>query len=184
VETIQVDTRVIAATNKNLEQNVGTGKFREDLFFRLNVFPVWIPPLRERREDIPLLVEYFLSKFQYEGKKLPSELMDQLDDYHWPGNVRELKNILERAMILSDGKNIEAQHVGIKPGLLEAEAPSAVQQQMKTPPETLSLSLEEMEKDVIVEALRRSKGNKTEAAKALHITRRMLYSRMKKYNLL
>jgi transcriptional regulator with PAS, ATPase and Fis domain len=128
-------------------------------------------------------VEYFLNKFQYEGEKLHSELMDQLVDYHWPGNVRELNNILERAMILSDGKNIESHHMGIRPGLLGAEA-SAEQPQMKTPPETLSLSLEEMEKDVIVEALKRSKGNKTEAAKTLHITRRMLYSRMKKYDLL
>jgi len=124
VETIGVDTRVIAATNKNLEQNVKAGRFREDLYFRLNVFPIWIPPLRERREDIPLLVEYFLKKFQYQGEKLPADIMDQLINYHWPGNVRELKNILERAMILSDGKTIEAYHVGIKPGLLGAETPA------------------------------------------------------------
>jgi len=184
VETIEVDTRVIAATNRNLEQNVKAGKFREDLYFRLNVFPIWIPPLRERREDVSLLVEYFLNKYHYQGRKLLPELMDQLINYHWPGNVRELKNILERAMILSDGKNIEAYHVGIKPGLLGAEAPPTERQEMKTPPETSGLSLEEMEKDMIIEALKRSKGNKTEAAKALHITRRMLYSRMKKYNLL
>jgi DNA-binding NtrC family response regulator len=184
VETIQVDTRVIAATNKNLEQNVKTGRFREDLYFRLNVFPIWIPPLRERREDIPLLVEYFLKKFQYQEKKLPADIMDQLINYHWPGNVRELKNILERAMILSDGKNIEAYHVGIKPDLLGAEALPTERQEMKSPSETSGLSLEEMEKDMIIEALKRTKGNKTEAAKALHITRRMLYSRMKKYNLL
>ena len=184
VETIEVDTRVVAATNKNLEQNVKAGKFREDLYFRLNVFPIWIPPLRERREDIPLLVQYFLNKYHYRGRKLTPELMDQLINYLWPGNVRELKNILERAMILSDGKSIEAYHVGIKPGLLGAEAPPTERQEMKTPPETSGLSLEEMEKDMIIEALKRSKGNKTEAAKALHITRRMLYSRMKKYNLL
>lgn len=184
VETIGVDTRVIAATNKNLEQNVKAGKFREDLYFRLNVFPIWIPPLRERREDIPLLVEYFLKKFQYQEKKLPADIMDQLINYHWPGNVRELKNILERAMILSDGKNIEAYHVGIKPGLLGVETPTAEQQTLKATSQASGLSLEEMEKNMIIEALKRSKGNKTEAAKALHITRRMLYSRMKKYNLL
>lgn len=184
VETIGVDTRVIAATNKNLEQNVKAGKFREDLYFRLNVFPIWIPPLRERREDIPLLVEYFLKKFQYQEKKLPADIMDQLINYHWPGNVRELKNILERAMILSDGKNIEAYHVGIKPGLLGVKTPTAEHQAIKATSQASGLSLEEMEKNMIIEALRRAKGNKTEAAKALHITRRMLYSRMKKYNLL
>jgi len=185
VETIQVDTRVIAATNKDLEQNVKTGKFREDLYFRLNVFPIWIPPLRERREDIPLLVEYFLNKYHYQGEKLSPDLMDQLINYDWPGNVRELKNVLERAMILSDGKNIEAHHVGIKPAI-PPEKETALKTKGETTGSTSSspLSLEEMEKKMIIEALKRSKGNKSEAAKALHITRRMLYTRMKKYNLL
>lgn len=184
VETIGVDTRVIAATNKDLEQYVKTGKFREDLYFRLNVFPIWIPPLRERREDVPLLVSYFLKKYQYRGKDLPSELMDQLVNYHWPGNVRELKNILERAMILSDGKDVVAQHVGLKPGLLAPDSSPEEVQKMPAFSESPPSSLGEMEKNMIVEALKKSKGNKTEAAKALHITRRMLYSRMKKYNLL
>lgn len=184
VETIQVDTRVIAATNRNLEQNVKSGKFREDLYFRLNVFPIWIPPLRERREDIPLLVKYFLNKYQYRGNELPAELTDQLINYDWPGNVRELKNILERAMILSDGKDIEAHHVGIRPGLLRTEATEEAQWQVTDSTGISPLGLEEMEKKMIIEALKRSQGNKTEAAKALHITRRMLYSRMKKYNLL
>jgi len=85
VETIQVDTRVIAATNKDLEQNVKVGKFREDLHFRLNVFPIWIPPLRKRREDITLLVEYFLIKYHYGRRKLLAVLMDQLINYDWPG---------------------------------------------------------------------------------------------------
>ncbi|MGB2770598.1 MAG: sigma-54 dependent transcriptional regulator [Candidatus Zixiibacteriota bacterium] len=184
VETIGVDSRVIAATNKNLEQNVKVGKFRQDLYFRLNVFPIWIPPLRERREDIHLLVEYFLNKYKYEGRKLPSYLMDQLVDYDWPGNVRELKNVLERAMILSDGKDIEPQHVGIRLSLPGEIIPVMDPKEAKPPPKASNLSLEEMEKEMIVEALKRSNGNKTEAAKALHITRRMLYSRMKKYNLL
>jgi two-component system response regulator AtoC len=184
VETIGVDTRVIAATNKDLEQYVKTGKFREDLYFRLNVFPIWIPPLRERREDVPLLVDYFLKKYQYRGKDLPAELMDQLINYHWPGNVRELKNILERAMILSDGKDVEAQHVGLKPVSLSTESLPKEVQKMPDFSEIPPSSLGEMEKNMIVEALKKSKGNKTEAAKVLHITRRMLYSRMKKYNLL
>ncbi|MGB2988340.1 MAG: helix-turn-helix domain-containing protein, partial [Candidatus Zixiibacteriota bacterium] len=170
--------------NKNLEQNVKVGKFRQDLYFRLNVFPIWIPPLRERREDIHLLVEYFLNKYKYEGRKLPSYLMDQLVDYDWPGNVRELKNVLERAMILSDGKDIEPQHVGIRLSLPGEIIPVMDPKEAKPPPKASNLSLEEMEKEMIVEALKRSNGNKTEAAKALHITRRMLYSRMKKYNLL
>ena len=184
VETIEVDTRVIAATNKNLEQNVKAGKFREDLYFRLNVFPIWIPPLRERGEDIPLLVEYFLKKYHYEGKRLPAELVGQFTDYNWPGNVRELKNVLERAMILSDGMDIVAQHVGLRPGSLAKEATSMEEGEKSGVSEGPPSSLGEMEKNMIIEALRKSKGNKTEAAKALHITRRMLYSRMKKYNLL
>jgi DNA-binding NtrC family response regulator len=184
VETIGVDTRVIAATNKDLEQYVKTGKFREDLYFRLNVFPIQIPPLRERREDVPLLVSYFLKKYQYRGKDLPSELVDRLVNYHWPGNVRELKNVLERAMILSDDKDIEAQHVGLRPGSLAKEATSMEEGEELSASEEPPSSLGEMEKNMIVEALKKSKGNKTEAAKALHITRRMLYSRMKKYSLL
>jgi two-component system response regulator AtoC len=178
-----VETRVIAATNKDLEQYVKTGKFREDLFFRLNVFPIWIPPLRERKEDVPLLVDYFLKKYQYRGKDLPSELMDELVNYHWPGNVRELKNILERAMILSDGKDVEAQHVGLRPVSFAGESPIKEEQEKPVLSEIPPSSLGEMEKNMIFEALKKSKGNKTEAAKALHITRRMLYSRMKKYNL-
>ncbi len=184
VETIQADTRLIAATNRNLEENVKAGKFREDLYFRLNVFPIWIPPLRERREDIPLLVSHFLKKYRYTGQEIPSDLLDQLVDYEWPGNVRELKNILERAMILSDGKDIQPRHVGIKPSPgVTGDVVEAAEAVTASSPKS-SLSLEEMEKNLILEALKRSKGNKTEAAKALHITRRMLYSRMNKYDLL
>lgn len=178
VETIQVDTRVIAATNKNLEQSTKQGRFREDLYFRLNVFPVQIPPLRERGEDIPLLMDYFLKKYNYLGQKLSKEVMEQFKSYNWPGNVRELKNILERAIILSDGKDIQAHHIGIKP-LSTVPVDSGI----GTPEPLTDLSLEEMEKNMIMEALKKAKGNKTEAAKSLHITRRMLYSRMKKYGL-
>jgi DNA-binding NtrC family response regulator len=178
VETIQVNTRVIAATNKNLEESTKQGKFREDLYFRLNVFPIWIPPLRERGEDILLLLDYFLKKYNYQGHKLSKDIMDQFKSYDWPGNVREVKNILERAIILSDGKDIQSHHVGIKP-LTEVSSAYGV----PTPAPTSDLSLEEMEKNMILEALRKSKGNKTEAARSLHITRRMLYSRMKKYSL-
>lgn len=183
VETIQVNTRLIAATNRNLEEGVKAGKFREDLYFRLNVFPLWIPPLRERREDVPLLVDYFLKKNRYQGKKLPPDLMSQLTGYHWPGNVRELKNILERAMILSDGKDVEAQHVGIRTGPASMAAGPVLRQGLATPSQKSPFSLEEMEKNMIIKALERFGGNKTEAAKVLHITRRMLYSRMKKYGL-
>lgn len=182
VETIQVDTRVIAATNKNLEESTKQGKFREDLYFRLNVFPIWIPPLRERREDITLLVDYFLKKYNYQGNKLSKNVIDQFTNYDWPGNVRELKNILERAIILSDGKDIQTHHIGIR----SIEKPLSVLSFGAGIPilaPTDDLSLGGMEKNMIVEALKKAKGNKTEAAKSLHITRRMLYSRMKKYGL-
>jgi two-component system response regulator AtoC len=178
VETIQVDTRVIAATNKNLEESTKQGKFREDLYFRLNVFPIQITPLRERREDIPLLLDYFLKKYNYQGHKLSKDILEQFKGYDWPGNVRELKNILERAIILSDGKDIQAHHIGIK-SVTEAPYDAGIPIS-----ETAGdLSLEEMEKNMILEALKKSKGNKTEAARSLHITRRMFYSRMKKYGL-
>jgi len=189
VETIQVDTRVIAATNKNLEQSTKQGRFREDLYFRLNVFPIQIPPLRERREDICLLVDYFLKKYNYQAHKLSKDVVEQFKSYDWPGNVRELKNILERAIILSDGKDIQAHHIGftlkvhpegIKP-LTEISGSGIPIPEPSRKVE--DLSLEEMEKNMIIEALRKSKGNKTEAAKSLHLTRRMLYSRMKKYGL-
>ena len=108
--TIKVDVRIIAATNRNLEAEVGKGTFREDLWYRLNIFPITMPPLRERREDIPLLVNYFIDKISKRlGKTIrlvPVNVMDVLQTYHWPGNIRELENVLERAVINSSGPKL------------------------------------------------------------------------------
>ncbi len=110
-KTIKVDVRVIAATNRNLEQAITNGTFREDLFYRLNVFPIHIPPLRERKEDIPLLVNHFVQKYSSKVgkviKTVSQKIMERLQDYHWPGNVRELENIIERAVIISRGNQLE-----------------------------------------------------------------------------
>ena len=167
-ETVKVDVRIIAATNKNLWKEVEEGNFREDLFYRLHVFPIFIPPLRERKEDIPLLAENFLIK-KYPNKKLSEDALSLLLSYSWPGNVRELENILENAALISEGKIIPSSCISI--------------------PEISFLSnrkigtLEEMEKNLIEEALRISKGNQSQAARLLGITRRTLIYRTNKYGI-
>jgi len=109
--TMKTDVRIIAATNRNLEQEIRAGRFREDLYYRLNVFPITIPPLRKRRDDIPLLVEHFLAKFNKKiGRQLATvapETLDALQHYHWPGNVRELESVIERAVITSQGSTLQ-----------------------------------------------------------------------------
>jgi len=168
VEPVQVDVRVIAATNRDLEQAVREGRFREDLYYRLNVFPIELPPLRERREDIPLLVEHFLKQRNRSPEVVTPDAMELLVQYDWPGNVRELENVIERALILAgDGK--------ITPELLpfgRSKGGSSI-----ALPEG-GVNLEEVERELILQALRRTGGNKARAAKLLGISRRRLYSRM------
>ena len=114
-ESVQVDVRVVAATNKNLEEEIERGNFREDLFYRLNVIPFFVPPLRDRREDMPLLAEHFLREFTTAYGRKPKELTPEafqvLADYHWPGNVRELKNLIERIVILNPQVRVDARHI-------------------------------------------------------------------------
>jgi len=172
VDNVKTDVRIIAATNKNLKEEIRKGSFREDLYFRLNVFPIKIPTLAERKDDIPELAAYFLERKKYPLPKLKDEVINILRDYPWPGNIRELKNILERAMILAAGDEIEIEHIGI-----EDETESAP---LEIPPNAdPSVGLESAEKDMILKALKNCHDNKTEAAKMLKITRRRLYSRMK-----
>lgn len=170
VDVIPVDVRLITATNRNLKEMIMDRTFREDLFFRINVFPVVMPPLRERIEDIAALSEYFLTKKKFPYSTLDKEVIDLLQSYHWPGNIRELKNILDRAVILAGDEPINPGCIGIEDEDLAAGASA---------PRTENLSLGDNEKDMIVQALEKSGGNKTEAAKLLKITRRKLYSRMK-----
>ena len=169
---IPVDVRIIAATNKDIKKLVNEHRFREDLYFRIAVFPINLPPLRARREDIPLLARHFLAKRSTNAQISP-EAMELLMDYNFPGNVRELENILERALILSGGGNILPEHL---PDLEIAIAESASLQ----PGET---TLDELEKKMLIAALEKAGGNKSKAAKMLGITRRMIYTRLKKYGL-
>ena len=176
VDNVAINVRVIAATNRNLKDEMAEGKFREDLFFRLNIFPIKIPTLADRREDIPDLAHYLLKRKNYRNPDLSDEVINLLVSYNWPGNIRELKNILERAMILAAGETIEIEHIGID-------------DETETAPLTVAAAggsgagLEAAEKEMIIKALEKTGGNKTEAAKMLKITRRRLYSRMKFHNI-
>lgn len=180
-ETISVDVRIIAATNKNLEEMVKEGKFRQDLFYRLSVFPLYTGPLRERKEDIIPLANYFIENFCKKNKtkivKISPAVIEKLLSYPWYGNIRELANIMERAVILSSEK-----------GIIETDAlPDFIlqnnQNQSLHKTKTLDESLEEVEKELILSALTSSKGNMAKACKILGITERMLGIRMKKYAL-
>ncbi|OGS18238.1 MAG: nif-specific transcriptional activator NifA [Elusimicrobia bacterium RIFOXYA2_FULL_50_26] len=178
-ETISVDVRIIAATNHRLDELVAQGRFRADLYYRLNVFPLFVPPLRERRTDIPMLADAFIEKYAAMNKKpvkrISTPAIDMLMKYHWPGNVRELENCMERAVILSTDGVIHGYH--LPPTLQTAEASGTVQRG------TLQSALDAMEKEMISEALKTSKGNSARAARALGMTERMMGIRAKKYNI-
>ncbi|MBW1989965.1 MAG: sigma-54-dependent Fis family transcriptional regulator [Deltaproteobacteria bacterium] len=179
-----VDVRILAATNRDLAAEVSAGTFREDLYYRLNVMPIHVPPLRERPEDIPVLAQHFLAKYaeknRKEAKGFTPQAMDLLVKYPWPGNVRELENAVERAVILMTG-----QHVTVR----ELPAPVARSQAAESggpPPElpdTAPRSLEEAEKQAVKNALAAANGNKSEAARVLGITRKTLHAKLKKWGL-
>ncbi|RMI14196.1 MAG: sigma-54-dependent Fis family transcriptional regulator [Calditrichaeota bacterium] len=177
--TLRVDVRVIAATNKNLENLVREGKFREDLYYRLSVVPLTIPPLRERREDIPFLVDHFLRQYAGERRlRIDPAVISALQAYDWPGNVRELENIIERMVVLSRSDTLTLQD--LPPHIVQANAP---ENPVGVSGEEGELSLEEIERRAIIEALHRAGGNQTQAAKLLKIPRHVLLYRMKKFGL-
>ena len=169
VETVDIDVRLIAATNCNLKELVKSGGFREDLYFRLNVFPITMPNLSERDDDVLELAEFFLTKQGYRHGRLSAEVGASLRRYDWPGNVRELRNVLERAAILSGGEPITVEDIALDIDDEPLVALSGASTE----------GLEATEKGMILEALEKAGGNKTEAAALLKITRRRLYSRMK-----
>ena len=184
ISMIPVDVRIIAATNVVLSQATREGKFREDLFYRLNVFILELPPLRERKEDIPLLVENFLHRFAQQQRKnireISPEAMELLLNYHWPGNVRDLRNVLERAIILAED-SIRPEHLPNFSG----STPSPSLSSLSTLPfsEAKDKVLSDLEKEYILQALAKSGGNKAKAARALNINYRTLYEKMKKYGI-
>jgi DNA-binding NtrC family response regulator len=173
---IQVDVRIVAATNKDLERLIRAGAFREDLFYRFNVFPVVLPPLRERLEDLPSLLARFLGDLGRDPAELDPRIEPRLRAYPWPGNVRELRNIVERAHILAGDGPILPEHVLLpETGAAGAEDLAGA--------EPLNLKVEDHERRLIRLALKRAGGNKTRAAELLGMTRRTLYSRLERLDL-
>jgi two-component system response regulator PilR (NtrC family) len=187
-QDIQVDVRIIAATNKDLAEEVRRGAFREDLYYRLNVIPLYLPPLRERREDIPLLSQHFLNRYAAERRKddlrLAPEAMQRLIEAPWRGNVRELENTIERAVALSEGSLVMPDLLTSLEAI-QPSSPPALQPSRDLPPEGVDLEalIAETEKALILKALERTRGSKTEAAKLLGLTFRSLRHRVKKYGL-
>jgi Nif-specific regulatory protein len=176
-ETVKVNVRLLAATNKDMERAIAAGTFREDLYYRLNVFAIFVPPLRERKADLLLLVDHFLEKFSREHhksiKRISTPAIDMLMSYHWPGNVRELENTLERAVLMCDGQVVHGHH--LPPSLQTAEASGTVTRV------SLSDAVAGFEKDLIQDALKTTRGNRAKAARLLDTTERVLNYKVRKY---
>ena len=180
----RVDVRFMCATNKDLEEQVRKGRFRSDLYYRINVVPIRIPPLRERKKDIPLLAAHFLAKYAGDqGKEIREiglDVQDALLGYDWPGNVRELENTIQRAVTLSRGDALQVGHLQIRTGGARSRPP-----QVDLPPEGIELErlLEDLERGYLLAALEQTKGNVTQAAKLLGISFRQMRYKLKKYDL-
>lgn len=178
-KTIKANVRIVCATNRDLEKAIADNKFREDFYYRINVFPIFLPPLRERRNDIPLLVDHFIDKFNKKNKtdikRITTSAINMLMVHLWPGNVRELENVVERACILSTEGVVRSQHM-----------PPTLQTASSSETETkggLSFAVEQLERQLIREALVACKGNMAKASSQLQVTERMLYTRIQKYNI-
>jgi two-component system nitrogen regulation response regulator NtrX len=187
--TITVDVRVIAATNKDLEQEIRTGGFREDLFFRLNVIPFHVPPLRDRAEDVPRLARHFSAEISAEYGRRPKEFspeaMELLRAHKWPGNVRELRNIVERLLIMTPGDRVEAQHLPSSLlGGLGVPAAAAGQALAEQDFPSLLAARDEFEKSYIARKYRECNGNMSRLAETLQVERSNLYRKMKAFGLL
>ena len=178
-ETIKTDGRIIAATNRDLEAMVEDGRFRQDLYYRLNVFPIHIPALRQRKTDIPLLLDYFIEKYSKvhhkDIKRVSTPAIDMLMSYHWPGNVRELENSIERAVLLSNDDVIHGHH--LPPTLQTAEATGTL------PTGNLLATLDNIEREMILDALKSARGNMAKAARALGISERLMGLRVTKHGI-
>jgi nitrogen regulation protein NR(I) len=199
IKTIKVDVRLVTATNRDLLAEVGAGTFREDLFYRLNVVPIHIPPLRERREDIPLLAEHFIAKFNDRLKKeitaITPEAIERLVAYQWPGNIRELENLMERTMLFCEGPEIRVSDLppevaGAPAAANAATLPPAAApgpEEVRPAPESLKEAVraetERVERELIQRALDATAGNVTQAARKLKISRKSLQTKMKELGL-
>ena len=178
-ETIKVNVRLLAATNKDLELAIKAGTFREDLYYRLNVFSVYLPPLRERRPDVPLLADHFVERYSSahgkDVRRIATTAIDMLMSYHWPGNVRELENCIERAVLVCDGGVIHAHH--LPPTLQTAEVSGTLT------PQALDQAVGSFERDLIQDALKSARGNRAKAARLLQTTDRILGYKIRKYRI-
>jgi two-component system nitrogen regulation response regulator NtrX len=179
--TISLDVRVIAATNKDLEKEIGKDEFRQDLYYRLNVIPITVPPLRDRKEDIPLLVQHFIQQFCEENgkpvKQMSPEAISVLQSHNWPGNVRELRNIVERLVIMVESDTIDAPNV--------FSAIQIDQQQAKHEgPRPLRDMVDEYEKKLIMAELEANEGNVSQTAKNLNVDRANLYRKLRAWDII
>jgi Nif-specific regulatory protein len=169
-ETIKANVRLLAATNKDLEKAIANNTFREDLYYRLNVFTIFVPPLRDRKADLLLLADHFLEKLSHEHhkviKRISTPAIDMLMSYHWPGNVRELENVLERAVLVCDGQVVHAHH--LPPSLQTAESSGTMT------PLSLGDAVAAYESDLIQDALKTTRGNRAKAARLLATTERVM----------
>lgn len=179
-ETIKSNVRIIVATNKNLEEEIKNGLFREDLYYRINVFPIYMPPLRDRKNDVMLLADFFLEKYAKENgkdiKRISTPAIEMLTSYHWPGNVRELENCIERSVLLCDEDVIRSDHL---PPSLQMVEKNKMANALSLPEK-----IEYLEREMIVDALKNTHGCQRHAAKELGLTERMLGYKIKKYNIL
>lgn len=193
-KTLKIDTRIVATTNRNLRTEIEKGQFREDLFFRLNVVPIMLPPMRQRPEDIPPLVEHFLEEFRKESpspvKSISKEAMDLLCKYHWPGNVRELKNLIQRTVVMVSSEVLLPEHFmngffkNTEWGMRNAESQKEnilIPQSAVRNPQSCA-SIEDVERDLILQTLETTGGNKTKAAEILKITTRTLRNKLSRYS--
>src|SRR5688500_42823 len=181
-QRIRVDVRVLAATNKDLPAEIRAGRFREDLFFRLNVIPIFVPPLRERQQDVRLLADHFMALLAAEDRKRPKrfapEAAARMQQYSWPGNVRELRNVIERLLIFSSGDTITAQDLGFlgRDGVQEAAA-------VLGPVQPLSAARDRFEKDYILQTLAAQQGNMQQASEVLGGEISILYKKLRPFGI-
>ena len=178
-ETVQVDVRLIAATNKDLERAMTAGTFREDLYYRLNVFTIFVPPLRERKTDILLLADHFVEKYarmhDKSVKRISTPAIDMLMSYHWPGNVRELENVIERGVVLCDDGVIHSHH--LPPTLQTAEISGTISAN------SLTSAVAALEREMIIDALKTTRGNQAQTAKILQVSERIINYKVRKYGI-
>ena len=178
-ETLRANIRLVAATNRDLVAAVANGTFREDLYYRLNVFTITLPPLRERRGDVPALAQYFLEKYAREHRRdirrIASGVLDALAAYSWPGNVREFENAIERAVVSCAGVVLDESHLPKTIRAAAAVGPSA--------PQTLAQAVGQLERQMIADALRETQGNLARASRRLGTTERILSYKVRKYGL-